>query len=162
MIALGMAITVASPTAGFGDSTPSPTPRPTSNIQSSKAAYKTALSMYKAEVKLRELNRKKINQVFIRAVDEANRKAKTSMNIARTASAKRAILLQQKSAIALANSIRVSTILEMGDTLELPVDPNEAEETDGEEKEEPTKRNKKDSEPTKRNKPEKVDRTPSP
>ena len=151
VIALGIAITLVSPTAGFGDSTPSP--RPTSNIQSSAAAYKIALLMFKAEVKLRELNRKKINQVFIQAVNEANRRAKISMNLATTASAKREILLQQKAAIALANSIRVASILAMGDALELPMDPNEAEANEGWEEEETTKRDKKDSEPTKKAKP---------
>ena len=147
-----MAITLVSPTAGFGDSTPSPTPRPTSSIQSSKAAYKAALLMFKAEVKLRELNRKKINQVFIQAVNEANRRAKILMNLAKTASAKREILLQQKGAIALANSIRVASILAMGDALELPMDPNEVEANEEGEGEEPTKRDK----------PEKVGRTPKP
>ena len=142
-----MAITLAFPTASFGDSTPSPTPRPTSNIQSSTAAYKTALSLFKVEVKLRELIRKKINQVFIQSVNEANRKAKTSMKIAGSASAKREILLQQKAAIALANSIRVASILAMGDAPELPVEPNEAQETQEEEADE--------VEPTKRAKPKK-------
>ena len=160
VVALGMAITLISPTAGFGDSTPSTTPGPTSNIQDSKAAYKNALSMFKAEVKLREQNRKKINQVFIQAVNEANRRAKTSMNLATSASAKREILLQQKAAIALANSIRIASILAMGDALELPEDPNEAVETG--EASEPAKKDKKDSEPSKRDKPEKVGRTPSP
>ena len=157
-----MAITVVFPTASFGDSTPSPIPRPTSKIQISMVVYKTALSLFKVEVKLRERNRKKINQVFILAVNEANRKAKTSMNIAKSASAKREILLQQKAAIALANSIRVASILAMGDASKLPADPNEAQETQEEEAEEDEsiKSDKKDSEPTKRAKPEKVGRTP--
>ena len=153
VVALGMAITLISPTASFGDSTPSPTPEPILNIQDSKAAYKTALSMFKAEVKLREQNRKKINQVFIQAVNEANRRTKTSMNVAKTASAKREILLQQKAAISLANSIRVASIVAMGDALELPVDPNEEVETG--EASEPVKINEKDSEPVKRDKPKK-------
>ena len=149
-----MAITLAYPTSGFGDSTPSPTPRTTSNIQSPSADYKIALLLFKVEVKLREQNRKKINQVFILAVNEANRKAKTSMKLAKNASAKREILLQQKSDIVLANSIRVASILALGEALELPEDPNEAQETEAEE-DEPIKSDKKESEPTKRAKPRK-------
>ena len=152
-----MAITVVLPAASFADSSPSPTPRATSNIRISSAVYKTAFSLFKVEVKLREQNRKKINQVFILAVNEANRKAKTSMKLAKSASAKREILLQQKSDITLANSIRVASILAMGDPLKQPVSPNEDQETQEEEtqEEESTKNEKKESEPTKSTRPRK-------
>ena len=155
VIVLTIAITVAYPSASFADSTP--TPRATSNIQSSSADYKIALSLFKVEVKLREQNRKKINQVFILAVNEAHRKAKTSMKLAKSASAKREILLQQDNAILLANKIRAASILAMGDPLKQPVSPDDEEETQEEEtqEEEPTKSDKKDSEPTKKAKPKK-------
>ena len=147
-----MAITLAYPTSGFGDSSFSGTARPTPKIQISMTVYKTALSLFEVEVKLRERNRDKINQVFRQAVNEAYRKEKIATKLAKNASAVNEIRLQRKSAILLANSIRVASILAMGDAPDLPEDPNEAEET---QEENPIKSEKKDLEPTKKAKPKK-------
>ena len=152
VVALGMAITLISPTSSFGDSTPSPTPRPTLNIQNSKAAYKSALSMFKVEVKSREQIRNEINQIFEKAVNKANRKAKNSMKLAKNASAKLEISLQQDNAILLASKIRAASILVMGDALELLENPKKDPETQGDQ---PVKSEKRDSEPTKKAKPKK-------
>ena len=147
-----MAITLVYPAASFGDSNFSATPRPTPKIQISMTIYKTALSLFKVEVKSRERIREKINQVFRQAVNEAYRKEKIATKLAKNASAVSEIRLQRISAILLANSIRVASILAMGDAPELPDNQNEAPET---QEDEPVKSEKRESEPTKKAKPKK-------
>ena len=145
-----MAMGVAFPSASFAG--PTPSPPATSNIEISAANYKTARAMFKVEVKSREQIRNEINQIFVQAVNEANRKAKTSLKLAKNASAKREILQQQENAILLAIKIQAASIIAMGDALVLLDNPNQGAEAQGGQG---VKGEKKDSEPTKKAKPKK-------
>ena len=71
----------------------------------------------------REQIRKEINKIFIADCRVANDLAKTAMSTAKTADAKSTILVQQKTAIALATSTRDAAIAAMGPAPTEPLKP---------------------------------------
>ena len=119
VLALVLCTAVNSIGPAYADATPSPT----SDSQSIMALYKAALTDYLAQMKLRDLQRMKINQIFMSSVNDANRTAKSALRSAKTPTAKSEVLAVQKAAIALANSVRDAAILAMGQPPIEPVKP---------------------------------------
>lgn len=121
VVALGLCIALGSANSSFADATP--TPSPTADYQTLLAQYKSAMTAFQSALKLREQDRMKINQIFMAAVNDANRTAKTALKGAKTPTAKSDVLTAQRTAIALANSIRDAAILSMGQPPVEPVEP---------------------------------------
>jgi len=106
---------IAAPSS-FADATPTPTPIAVTVMEQ----YKVAMNQYRTAMSAREQVRKEINKVFMADCRTANDVAKTAMRTAKTADAKSIILAQQKTAIALATSVRDSAIAAMGPA---PIEP---------------------------------------
>ena len=123
VIVLGMCLVLTSAGPTFAD----PAPTPTYDYQSLLTQYKIAKSAYQAEMNSREHLRTAINQSFMSAVNDANRTAKNELRTAKMPLAKSEVLAAQRAAIALANSIRFSAILAMGQPPEEPVAPTKQE-----------------------------------
>ncbi len=102
--------------SSFADATPTPTPIALTVMEQ----YKVAMNQYRTAMSAREQVRKEINKVFLSTCRVANDVAKTAMRAAKTADAKSIILAQQKTAIALATSVRDSAIAAMGPA---PIEP---------------------------------------
>lgn len=101
----------------FADATPTPI------AITVKEQYRIAMDQYRTAMSAREQVRKEINKVFLVDCRAANDLAKTAMRTAKTAEAKAAILVQQKTAIALATSARDAAIAAMGAAPTEPLKP---------------------------------------
>ena len=119
VIALGLCIAAGSASSSFADATPSPSP----DFQTLMTQYKVALSAYQTEMKSREALRMVINQEFMAAVNNANRKAKSALRVAKKPAAKIEVIATQRAEIAVANSNRDASILAMGQPPEKPIQP---------------------------------------
>ncbi|CAB4649192.1 unannotated protein [freshwater metagenome] len=103
----------------FADATPTPTPIAVTAMEQ----YRVAMGQYRTAMNAREQIRKEINKIFIADCRVANDLAKTAMSTAKTADAKSTILVQQKTAIALATSTRDAAIAAMGPAPTEPLKP---------------------------------------
>lgn len=101
----------------FADATPTPI------AITVMEQYRVAMDQYRTAMSAREQLRKEINKVFLVDCRAANDLAKTAMRAAKTAEAKAAILVQQKTAIALATSARDTAIAAMGAAPIEPIKP---------------------------------------
>ncbi len=113
---LALAMNIIAAPSSFADATPIPTPIAVTVMEQ----YKVAMNQYRTAMSAREQVRKEINKVFLSTCRVANDVAKTAMRAAKTADAKSIILAQQKTAIALATSVRDSAIAAMGPA---PIEP---------------------------------------
>jgi hypothetical protein len=101
------------------DATPSPSP----DYQMLMSQYKIDLDQYRELVQARDKARGQINRIFMLAVEEANRDARTAMKAAKTASVKNEILSNQKIAITAASVARDAAIAALGAPPTPPVKP---------------------------------------
>lgn len=119
VVALGLCIAMSSASPSFADATPTPSP----DFQSLMAQYKVEMVAFQTVMKSREQDRMKINQIFMSAVNDANRSAKSALKAAKTPTAKSDVITTQKAAIALANAVRDAAILAMGQPPVAPIAP---------------------------------------
>lgn len=119
VVALGLCIAMSSAGPSFADATPTPSP----DFQSLMAQFKIEMVTFQKVMKSRELDRMKINQIFMSAVNDANRNAKTTLKAAKTPTAKSEVITTQKAAIAVANAVRDAAILAMGQPPVAPIAP---------------------------------------
>jgi hypothetical protein len=102
----------SSATYAFAD--PSPTPSTTPDFQTMMNQYKVDLDQYRFLLKNRDQHRIQINRIFMIAVDSANREARMSMRLAKTASEKTDVIAKQKSAVTAASDARDIAIAALG------------------------------------------------
>jgi len=111
----------SSTSPALADPTPSPTAAP--DFQTMMSQYKMDLDQYRVLLKNRDQLRTQINRTFMVAIDTANREARTSMRLAKTASAKTDVIAKQKSAITAASDARDVAIAALGALPTPPVKP---------------------------------------
>lgn len=111
--------------------------------------YKTAVDMFRSLQDSRDELRTQINRSFMAAVDKANKEARVSMKLAKSASAKNDVISKQKIAITMASDSRDSAISSLGALPTPPIKPVKQTE--------PTKQ----SESTKQSEPQPVNKTKS-
>ena len=114
-----LAMIIVTAPHSFADATPTPTPIAVTAMEQ----YRVAMGQYRTAMNAREQIRKEINKIFIADCRVANDLAKTAMSTAKTADAKSTILVQQKTAIALATSTRDAAIAAMGPAPTEPLKP---------------------------------------
>jgi hypothetical protein len=100
-----------------------PTPSPSPDYQMLMNQYKMDLDKYRDLVEERDDARKQINRIFMLAVDDANRNARTALKLAKTASSKNEILSNQKIAVTAASVARDAAIAALGSLPTPPVKP---------------------------------------
>ena len=122
----GIALVVISLTLLFSSSlnaSAEPTPSPSPDYKMLMNQYKLDFDNYRALVQAREKARSQINRSFMLAVEEANRAARTSLKLAKTAAAKNEILSKQKIAVTAASVARDAAIVALGALPTPPVKP---------------------------------------
>jgi hypothetical protein len=122
----GIALVVISLTLLFSSSlnaSAEPTPSPSPDYKMLMNQYKLDFDNYRALVQAREKARSQINRSFMLAVEEANRAARTSLKLAKTAAAKNEILSKQKIAVTAASVARDAAIVALGTLPTPPVKP---------------------------------------
>jgi hypothetical protein len=119
LLAMSMALLFSNSLHASADATPSPSP----DYQTLMNQYKIDLDQYRALVQVREQARMQINRTFMLAVEVANRDARASLKLAKTAAAKNEIISNQKTAVTVASVARDAAIAALGALPTPPVKP---------------------------------------
>ncbi len=118
VVAIGIAITLASTHIGMAE--PTPTASPINDYQNALSQYKLDMQQYRTLIITREQSKKLITQDFILAVSSANSAAKSALRTAKTADAKTAIGDQLKISIRIASEARDTANTGLGS---IPLEP---------------------------------------
>ncbi len=136
LLIMSCLLVLLAPTSSYADSTPSPSPSPdfqtmmkrykagmdqyqllltpSTDSQTAQERYRAMMEQFQDLQKARDNMRMQINRTFMKAVDAANKDARSAMKSAKSASAKSDVINRQKAAIALASDARDLALTALG------------------------------------------------
>lgn len=129
IVAIGLAITAASPQTASAEPSPTPSASPMSDYQNALNQYRSDMQQYRTLISNREQSKKLIIQGFLVAISSANGAAQSALRTAKTADAITAIREQLRISIRIASSTRDSANTGLGPLPLEPIKPVKLQET---------------------------------